>query len=174
MTSLGPAIRASVPGLISTVALLWGLFLGNPAGIALGAFGLLFSLVAVVVRSTIKSQSVAAQGPSSGEPLSAKVSVPDGAFVFGGWRGTLTIDGEILRVLSVDGQQRLDVDCRQIERYNFNPNNGLWAFRMSDGRKLRLRTSGSVLSTDRSAAGRAVTQRISQLAAAHGRRSLKL
>lgn len=39
-----------------------------------------------------------------------------------------------------------------MKRYSFNSNNGLWALRMRDGRKLYVQMSGQILSADRSAA----------------------
>lgn len=99
--------------------------------------------------------------------MAAKVRVPRRPIVFGGWKGRLDIDGSILRVVGDDPSNPLDVDCEQVKRYSFNSNSGLWAFRMQDGRKLYLQTSGRVMSADRSAAGRAATQSIAPVLAKH-------
>nr|MDT0656400.1 hypothetical protein [Micromonospora sp. DSM 115978]MDT0658640.1 hypothetical protein [Micromonospora sp. DSM 115978] len=80
----------------------------------------------------------------------------------------MEILGDVLRVVGEDPTKRLEIDCAQVKRYSFNSNNGLWAFRMKDGKKLYLQTSGLILSADRSKAGRMATESIAGLLAKHG------
>jgi hypothetical protein len=96
------------------------------------------------------------------------------AIAFGGWKGLLEIDGDVLRVTGEDPSNHLEVDCSQVKRCSFNSNNGLWAFRMEDGRKLYLQTSGLILSADRSPAGRAANDSITQLLAKHAVRGFSV
>jgi len=106
--------------------------------------------------------------------MSSKVRVPSNAIAIGGWKGHLEIDGDILRVVGDDPERRLDLDCSQVKRCSFNSNNGLWAFRMKDGEKLYLQTSGVILSADRSEAGRAATDAIAALLGKHGVRGFSV
>ncbi len=100
--------------------------------------------------------------------MPTKVRVPKGAIALGGWKGLMEIDHDVLRVSGDDQSHKLDVDCSQVKRCSFNSNNGLWAFRMTDGRKVYLQTSGLILSADRSPAGRAANDSITRLLAKHG------
>jgi hypothetical protein len=100
--------------------------------------------------------------------MASKVRVPRSAIAFGGWRGLLEIDGDVLRVTGEDPANYLEVDCSHVKRCSFNSNNGLWAFRMKDGTKLYLQTAGLILWADRSPAGRAANDSINQLLAKHG------
>jgi hypothetical protein len=103
--------------------------------------------------------------------VAAKVRVTRGPVSFGGWKGQLEIVGNVLHIVGDDPANYLDIDCAQVKRYSFNSNNGLWALRMRDGRKLYVQTSGFLLSADRSEAGKAATRSISSLLkenAAHG------
>jgi hypothetical protein len=79
----------------------------------------------------------------------------------------MEIVGDVLRVVGDDRENRLDIDCAQVKRCSFNSNNGLWALRMKNGRKLYLQTSGLLLSADRSEAGRVATESIAGLLAKH-------
>lgn len=97
----------------------------------------------------------------------SKVRVPSTSFALGGWKGTLDIDGDVLRVVGEDPSKLLDIDCAQIKRYSFNYRNGLWAFRMKDGQKLYLQTSGVILSADRSPTGHEANAEIEQLLRKH-------
>lgn len=99
--------------------------------------------------------------------MTSKVRVPSTMLALGGWKGTLDIEGDVLRVVAEDLTQRLDIDGAQIKRYSFNNNNGLWAFRMKDGKKVYLQTSGLILSADRSPAGRQANAAIQQLLGTH-------
>lgn len=100
--------------------------------------------------------------------MATNVRVPGGAVVFGGWKGLLEIDGDVLRVVGQNPANHLEVDCSQVKRCSFNWINGLWALRMKDGRKLSLQTAGLILSADRSSAGWAANRSIKQLLANHG------
>ncbi len=95
--------------------------------------------------------------------MTSKVRVPSTGLAFGGWKGSLTVEGDILRVTGEDPSNHLDIDCTQIKRYSFNGRNGLWALRMKDGRKLYLQTSGMILSADRSPEGRETNVEIKKL-----------
>jgi hypothetical protein len=106
--------------------------------------------------------------------MATKVRVPGGAIAFGGWKGLLEIDGDVLRVVGEDSANHLEVDCSQVKRCSFNRINGLWALRMKDGRKLCLQTAGLILSADRSPAGRAANRSIKQLLATHGVRRFSI
>ena len=100
--------------------------------------------------------------------MATKVRVPKNAIAVMGWKGLMDIDGNVLRVVGDDPQNRLDIDCSQVKRCSFNSNNGLWAFRMKDGKKAYLQTSGLLLSADRSAEGRAATDAVRKLLTKHG------
>jgi len=95
--------------------------------------------------------------------MASKVRVPRHAIALGGWKGSLDIDGDVLRVTGEDPANQLEVDCAQVKRCSFNSRNGLWAFRMQDGRKVYLQTAGLILSADRSPAGRAANESIRQI-----------
>jgi len=86
----------------------------------------------------------------------------------------LELDGDVLRVVGDDPANRLDIDCAQVKRCSFNSNNGLWAFRLKDGKKVYLQTSGLLLSADRSSAGRAANGSIAELLAKHGVRGFSV
>ena len=95
--------------------------------------------------------------------MTATVKVLRTSLVFGGWKGSLDIRGGVLHITGVDPSQRLNVDTTEVKRYSYNGNNGLWVIRMKDGTKLRLQTSGAMMSADRSAAGKAATEAIHDL-----------
>ena len=100
--------------------------------------------------------------------MASKVRVPRRSIAIGGWKGLLDIDGDVLRVTGENPANQLEVDCTQVKRCSFNSRNGLWAFRMQDGRKLYLQTSGLILSADRSPAGRDANESITQILRSHG------
>ncbi len=106
--------------------------------------------------------------------MATTARVPGGARAFGGWKGVLEKDGDVLRVVGKDSANHLEVDCSQVKRYSFNRINGLWALRMKDGRKICLQTAGLILSADRSPAGRATNRSIKQLLAKHGARRFSI
>lgn len=100
--------------------------------------------------------------------VSATVRVPSGPIAFGGWKGRVHVDGDVIRVVGDDPAKTLEIDAREVRRCSFNSSNGLWAFRMKNGTKLYLQTSGTILSADRTDAGRAANESISALLAKHG------
>lgn len=100
--------------------------------------------------------------------MMARVRVPKYPIALGGWRGQLEIAGDVLQVVGDDPANRLKVDCGQVKRFSFNSNSGLWAFRMKDGKKVYLQTSGLLMSADRTEAGSAATESIAELLAKHG------
>jgi hypothetical protein len=99
--------------------------------------------------------------------MTSKVRVPSTGLALGGWKGTLDVDGDLLRVVGEDPSNRLDIDCAQIQHCSFNGNNGLWLFRMDDGKKIYLQTKGLILSADRSSAGREANAAIVELLRKH-------
>jgi hypothetical protein len=99
--------------------------------------------------------------------MTSKVRVPSNAFALGGWKGTLDIDGDVLRVVGEDPPHRLDIDCAQIEHCSFSGNNGLWVFRMKNEEKIYLQTKGFIWSADRSPAGREANAAIVELLRKH-------
>jgi hypothetical protein len=68
----------------------------------------------------------------------------------------LTIDGDLIRIAGADHSRTLEIDVRQIKRASFNSNNGLWAIRSKDGRRVRFQSGGTILPADRSDAGRQI------------------
>lgn len=100
--------------------------------------------------------------------MSATVRVPSGPLAFGGWKGQVHFDGDVIRVVGDDPAKTMDIDAGQVKRCSFNSNNGLWAFRMKDGKKVYLQASGAILSADRTDAGRAANESIGALLAKHG------
>ena len=100
--------------------------------------------------------------------------MPKNGMAVGGWKGLLAISGSVLRVTGDAAENALEIDCSQVKRCSFNSNNGLWAFRMKDGRKIYLQTSGAILSADRSEEGRAETEAVGRLLAEHGVRGFSV
>lgn len=70
--------------------------------------------------------------------MAAIVKVLRSGVTVGGWKGSLEIDGDILRVTGVDPTKTLEIDTTQVKRYSFNGTNGLWALRTKNGKKLYL------------------------------------
>ena len=95
--------------------------------------------------------------------MGTRVRVTRHAVAFGGWKGSMDIDGAVLRIVGDDPGKQLDIDCSEVKRYSFNSNNGLWALRMRDGRKLYVQMSGHILSADRSPESKAATQVVRDL-----------
>ncbi|MCB0994923.1 MAG: hypothetical protein KDB21_07515 [Acidimicrobiales bacterium] len=95
--------------------------------------------------------------------MATTVKVTRNGVAFGGWKGQMEIDGAVLRIVGDDPSNQLEVDCSEVKRYSFNSNNGLWALRMRDGKKLYVQMSGQLLSADRSAAGMEATEVVRQL-----------
>ncbi len=99
--------------------------------------------------------------------MDARVRVPRTGITFGGWKGRLEVEGDLIRVFGDDPANHLEIDPAQVRRCSFNSRNGLWAFRIKDGQKLYLQTSGRILSADRSPAGQAANEWIDELLATH-------
>lgn len=95
--------------------------------------------------------------------MTSRVRVPSTGLALGGWKGTAEFAGDVLRIVGDDPAKRLDIDFAQVKRCSFNGNSGLWALRMKDGKKIYLQTSGTILSADRSPAGRETNAAIEQL-----------
>jgi hypothetical protein len=55
----------------------------------------------------------------------SKAKVLPGWVAFGGWRGELSIDGDLIRIAGADHSRTLEIDVRQIKRASFISNNGL-------------------------------------------------
>lgn len=93
----------------------------------------------------------------------ARVRVCKGPLVFVGWKGTLTIDGELLRIVGDDPAKTLIIDAREVKRASYNGMNGLWAMRLRNkGGRVNVQCGGSLLSSDR-AAGNEVATKIAEL-----------
>jgi hypothetical protein len=99
--------------------------------------------------------------------MTSKVRIASTALALGGWKGTLDVDGDLLRVVGQDPSNRLDIDCAQVKHCSFNGNNGLWVFRMKDDKKIHMQTKGLILSADRSPAGREANAAIVELMRKH-------
>lgn len=97
----------------------------------------------------------------------SKAKVLPGLMVFGGWRGELSIDGDLIRIDSADRSRNLEIDVREIKRASFNSNNGLWAIRFKDGRRARFQSAGTILSADRTEAGQQTNELITTLLRQH-------
>ncbi len=97
----------------------------------------------------------------------SRAKVLPGLMVFGGWRGELTIDGDLIRIDSTDRNRSLEIDVRDVKRASFNSNNGLWAIRFKDGRRARFQSAGTILSADRTEAGQHTNELISALLKQH-------
>ena len=104
---------------------------------------------------------------------SAVKVVPTG-LVLGGWKGDLTIDGDVLSVDGRDQSQHVAIDVKDVKSISFNSNNGLWVFKLQDGTKVRMQSAGRLLSADRSPAGKAANDRIQALLAEHGVRGFRI
>lgn len=106
--------------------------------------------------------------------MPSKVRVPKTSTVFGGWKGTITIEGDVMRIVGDEASRSLEIDVSAMKRYSFNGRNGLWAFRMKDGRKLCLQSAGVLLSADRSPAGRETNEQIKALLRKYGLHGMRI
>lgn len=104
------------------------------------------------------------------DKLNARVRVLPHRLTFGGWTGSLDVAGDVLHIDGDGAAHRRTIDVAQVKRWSFNPINGLWAFRMKDGSKAFIQTSGSVRSADRSQAGHDANHTIRELLTKHGAR----
>jgi hypothetical protein len=102
------------------------------------------------------------------------VRVVPSILVFGGWKGELRIDDDVLTIEGVGAGKHLSVDVKDVTGTSFNSNNGLWVFRLGDGSKLRMQSAGRLLSTDRSPAGKAANEMIKTLLARHNVRGFSV
>lgn len=96
------------------------------------------------------------------------------SLVVGGWRGELTISGDVLTVVSEDGEKSVSIDAKELKRGAFNSNNGLWIFHLKNGKKVRLQSAGVLLSADRTDAGRAANSEIRELMRKHNVKGIRL
>jgi hypothetical protein len=87
------------------------------------------------------------------------VSLP---VAFGGWKGTLSIHDDLVRIESPNGAKQVSLDLGQVKRASFNSNNGLWVFRLEDGRRVRFQSAGLLLSADRTEAGQQTNEAIQE------------
>ncbi len=97
----------------------------------------------------------------------SSVRVLPSVLIVGGWRGELTIHGDILTIQSPEGDKNLVIDVKNIKRTSFNSMNGLWAFRLKEGGKVIFQSAGGLLSADRTPAGKAANEQIRALLAKH-------
>jgi hypothetical protein len=104
----------------------------------------------------------------------SNVRVVPSVLVFGGWKGTVEIDGDLATIDSLDHSKQLVIDFVQVKRASFNSNNGLWVFRLKTGERIRVQSAGSLLSADRSPAGRDTNDAISTLLNKHGVRGFSV
>lgn len=93
------------------------------------------------------------------------VSIP---LAIGGWRGSLSIEGDLVRIEAPDGTKELSLDLGQVKRASLNSNNGLWSFRLKDGQRVRFQSAGTLMSADRTGAGRQTNDAIKECLARHG------
>jgi hypothetical protein len=98
------------------------------------------------------------------------VSVP---LAVGGWKGELSIEDDLVRIAAAGGGKELSVDLGQVKRASFNSMNGLWVFRLNDGRRVRFQSAGGLMSADRSPAGRETNDLIRGRLGQHGVRLLE-
>lgn len=99
--------------------------------------------------------------------MDVKVRVPRTGIAYGGWKGLMRAEGDLISVIGDEPSHRLEIDPAQVMRCSFNSRNGLWAFRLKDGRKYYLQTAGRILSADRSHAGHAANEWIHDLLVKH-------
>jgi len=109
------------------------------------------------------------QMTSSSDPRShtSQVKVLRGPVTFGGWRGRLTLHGDLMTIEGNDASQSLVVNLAEVKRASFNSNNGLWAFRLPTGRRLWIQSAGGLLSADRTEAGAETNRAIADRLAYH-------
>jgi hypothetical protein len=89
-----------------------------------------------------------------------------GPITFGGRKVRLSLEGDAITLEGADGEPVI-VDLTEVKRASFNSNNGLWAFRFRDGRRLWLQSAGGLLSADRTPAGQETNRLIADCLAHH-------
>ena len=94
----------------------------------------------------------------------SNVKVLRGPITFWGWKARLILDGDTITLDGTTSGRSMVVSIADVKRASFNSSNGLWAFRLRDGRRLWLQSAGGLLSADRTAAGettnRLITERL--------------
>lgn len=90
----------------------------------------------------------------------SRVRVLRGPITVGGWRARLIVDGDTLTIDGSEAGRSLVVSLADVKRASFNSNNGLWAFRLNDGRRMWMQSAGGLLSADRTPAGQQTNQLI--------------
>ncbi|MFI7068397.1 hypothetical protein ACIBL3_45940 [Kribbella sp. NPDC050124] len=96
----------------------------------------------------------------------SSVKVLRGPITFGGWRAQLTVNGDLLTIEGDGAGRSLVVSLAEVKRASFNSSNGLWSFRLKDGRRVWIQSAGGLLSADRTAAGHETNERIADRLAA--------
>ncbi|MFI5706469.1 hypothetical protein [Kribbella sp. NPDC051620] len=98
---------------------------------------------------------------------SSRVRVVSWPIVFGGWKGELTFDGDVVRIDGGAGGRSVEINIGEVTRASFNSSNGLWAMRCKSGRRIRFQSAGGLLSADRTAAGRETNDQLWALLRKH-------
>ncbi len=97
----------------------------------------------------------------------SRVKVLRGPITFGGWKGRLTLDGDLMTVEGDEVGRSLVISLADVKRASYNSNNGLWAFRFHDGKRLWIQSAGGLLSADRTPAGHETNRLITDRLAHH-------
>jgi hypothetical protein len=97
----------------------------------------------------------------------SKVKVLRGPITFGGWKGQLTLDGDTMTIEGSEVLRSVVVSLADVKKASFNSNNGLWAFRLRDAKRLWIQSAGGLLSADRTAAGAETNRLIADRLAHH-------
>ena len=88
----------------------------------------------------------------------SNVKILRGPITFGGWKAQLVLDGDTMTIEGHEAGRSMVVNLAEVKRASFNSNNGLWAFRLKDGSRMWMQSSGGLLSADRTAAGREMNE----------------
>jgi hypothetical protein len=102
------------------------------------------------------------------------VKVLPSLFVVGGWKGEISISGDIMNIVGEDPAKKVTIDAKNLKRAGFNGANGLWIFTLKSGGKIRLQGSGSMLSADRTQAGWETNAKIGELLRKHGIKGFRI
>lgn len=98
----------------------------------------------------------------------SSVKVLRAPITFGGWKARLIIDGDTATVEGNGSGRSMVFSLAEVRRASYNSTNGLWAFRLQDGRRLWLQSAGSLLSADRTVDGKIANSLITERLAHHG------
>lgn len=101
----------------------------------------------------------------------SKAKVVSMPLAIGGWKGRLSIDGDLVRIAASD--RELSLDLGQVKRASFNSTNGLWVFKVKDGGRVRFQSAGVLMSADRTEDGRRTNDLIRERLAHHHVRLLE-